>query len=95
MNRFFSPQHPQEQAGFRRNRSTVQQVVKVTSDIEENFEARNIGGLVLVDLSAAYDAVWQQGLILKPLRLIPDRKMVHFIANILSNRRFVLKTSCG
>ena len=62
--------------------------------IDPQFPQEHDFVLVLVDLSAAYDTVWQQGLILKLLCLLPDRKMVHFIANTLSNRRFVLKTSC-
>ena len=57
---------------------------------------RNIKpGVILVDLTAAYDTVWHQGLTLKLLRIIPDRHMVKFICNILANRRFVLKTSDG
>ena len=78
-----------------RGRSTVQQVVKLTSDIEESFEACNKGGLVLVDLTAAYDTVWHRGLVLKLLRLVPDRYIVHLIANTLSSHRFVLKTNDG
>ena len=50
---------------------------------------------MLVDLTAAYDTVWHRGLVLKLLRLVPDRYMVRFIANILSNHRFVLKTNDG
>ena len=49
----------------------------------------------MVDLTAAYDTVWHQGLTLKLLRTIPDRYLVRFIMNILSNRSFKLKTSTG
>jgi len=61
----FDPQLPDHQAGFRRGRSTVQQVVKLTDDIEACFEVKQKAGLVLVDLTAAYDSVWHQGLTLK------------------------------
>ncbi len=87
------PQLPNEQAGFRRGRSTVHQVVKLTNDIENCFEKGHKAGVILVDLTAAYDTVWHQGLTLKLLRMIPDRHMVRFICNILANRSFVLKTS--
>jgi len=89
------PQLPTQQGGFRRNRSTVQQVVKLTSNIEESYEGRRKAGLVLVDLTAAYDTVWHQGLALKLLQTTPDRHLVRFIVNIISNRSFILKTSDG
>ena len=89
------PQLPDEQAGFRRRRSTVHQIVKLSSDIEDSFEKRHKAGVILVDLTAAYDTVWHQGLILKLLRSIPDRQLVRFIFNIIANRTFILKTSDG
>ena len=49
----------------------------------------------MVDLTAAYDTVWHQGLALKLLRTIPDCHFVRFIMNILSTRSFKLKTSTG
>jgi len=89
------PQLPTEQGGFRRNRSTVQQVVKLTSDIEDSCEGRRKAGLVLVDLTAAYDTVWHQGLALKLLQTIPDRHLVRFIVDITLNRSFIFRTSDG
>jgi len=64
-------------------------------DIEESYEGRCKAGLVLVDLTAAYDTVWHQGLTLKLLQIIPDRHLVRFIVDIISNRSFILKTSDG
>jgi len=89
------PQVPTEQGGFRRGRSTVQQVVKLTSDIEDSCEGRRKAGLVLVELTAAYDTVWHQGLALKLLQTISDRHLVRFIVDIISNRSFILRTSDG
>ena len=89
------PQLPDEQAGFRHGRSTVHQIVKLTNDIEDSFEKNHKAGAIFVDLTAAYDTVWHQGLTLKLLKTIPDRHMVRFLCNILANRRFVLKTSDG
>ena len=47
----------------------------------------------VVDLTAAYDTVWHQGLALKLLQTIPDRHLVCFIIDIIANRSFILKTS--
>ena len=49
----------------------------------------------MVDLTAAYDTVWHQGLVLKLLRTILDCHLVRFIINILLNCSFKLKTSAG
>ena len=51
------PALPATQAGFRSGRSTVDQIVHLTDDIENGFEERKKAGLVLVDLTAAYDTV--------------------------------------
>ena len=45
------------QAGFRKERLTVDQVTRLTQDIEDCFEAKETVGTVLVDLTAAYDTV--------------------------------------
>ena len=95
MNSVIEPQLPTEQAGFRQGRSTVQQILKLTSEIEKSFENGHKAGAVMEDLAAAYDTVWRQGPALKLLCTIPDRHLVRFIMNILSNRNFKLKTSTG
>ena len=87
------PQLPREQAGFRRGRSTVDQVTLLTQDIEDSFQHNEKAGVV--DLTAAYDTVWHRGLHLKLLRIIPDRHMVGFIMEMLSNRSFVVHASDG
>ena len=89
------PQLPCEQAGFRRGRSTADQVTLLTQDIEDAFDAGEKAGVVLLDLSAAYDTVWLRGLHLKLLHMIPDRHMVKFIMEMLYNRSFTLTTSDG
>ena len=89
------PYLPREQAGFRRGRSTVDQVTLLTQDIEYSFQNNEKAGVVFLDLTAAYDTVWHRGLHLKLLRTIPDRHMVRFIMEMLSNRSFVVHTSDG
>uniref|UniRef100_A0A3B1IGG1 Reverse transcriptase domain-containing protein n=1 Tax=Astyanax mexicanus TaxID=7994 RepID=A0A3B1IGG1_ASTMX len=52
-------------------------------------------GAVFLDLTAAYDTVWLRGLHMKLLDTIPDKHMVSFIMEMLSNRSFRLHTSNG
>lgn len=89
------PQLPKEQAGFRSGRSTTDQVTLLCHDIEDSFQAGEKAGAVFLDLTAAYDTVWLRGLHMKLLETIPDKHMVSFIMEMLSNRSFRLHTSNG
>ena len=83
---------PKEQAGFRRVKSTVDQVVLLTQSIENSFEAKKKAGAVFINLTAAYDTVWHRGLTCKLLRLFPDKHMVRMIMELVRNRSFILTT---
>ena len=48
---------PREQSGFRRGRSTVDQVTLLTQEIEYSFFVKKKVGAVFFDLTAAYDTV--------------------------------------
>ena len=73
------PLLPKEQAGFRRGKSTVDQVVMLTQNIEDSFKAKRKAGTVFVDLTAAYDTVWHRDLTCKLLRFLSDKHMVKMI----------------
>ena len=88
INPVIETQLPTEQAGLRQGRSTVQPILKLTCEIEKSFENGYKAGAIMLDLTATYDTVWHQGLALKPLHTIPDRHLVLFIMNFLSNRSF-------
>ena len=85
------PLLPKEQAGFRYEKSTVDQVVLLTQNIEDSFEAKKAGA-IFVNLTAAYDTVWHRGLTCKLLRLLPDKHMVRMIMELVRNRSFTLTT---
>ena len=87
------PKLPNEQAGFRHGKSVVDQVTRLTNDIEDTFQAGDKAGVVFLDLTAAYDTVWLRGLHLKLIQTLPDRHFVDYILEILTNRSFTLHTS--
>ena len=84
------PLLPKEQAGFGRGKSIVDQIVLLTQNIEDSFEAKKKADGVFVDLTAAYDTVWHRGLTCKLLRLLPDKHMVRMIMELIQNRSFTL-----
>ena len=87
------PLLPKKQAGFRRGKSTIDQVVLLTQNIEDSFEAKKKAGAVFIDLIAAYDTVWHRCLTCKLLRLLPDKHMVKIIMELIRNQSFTLTTS--
>ena len=46
-----------KQAGFRRRRSTVDQITLMTQEIEDCFSAKKKADAVFVDLTATYDSL--------------------------------------
>ena len=75
---------PEEQAGFRPNHCTLDQVALLTEDIEAPFDKRLKSGAVFVDLSAVYNTIWHCGLTLKLLRTITSKEMVRAIMGMIS-----------
>jgi hypothetical protein len=47
----------------RKNRSCTEQVLVLTSEIEVGFQRKLKPGVVFIDLTAAYDTLWRDGLI--------------------------------
>ena len=86
------PLLPKEQAGFRLGKTTVDQIVLLTQNIEDSFEVKKKDGAVFVDLTAAYDTVWHRGLTCKLMRLLPNKHMVKMIMEHVQNRSFTLTT---
>ena len=56
---------PQHQFGFREQHSTIQQIYCVINIIESSLEERTICSSAFVDISQAFDEVWQTGLLYK------------------------------
>ena len=80
-----SPLLPKEQAGFRCGKSTVDQVVLLTQNIEDSFDVKKKTGAVFINLTAAYDTVWHRVLTCKLLRLLLDKHMVKMIMELAQN----------
>jgi hypothetical protein len=76
------------QAGFRKNRSCTEQVMALTSHVEAGFERKLKMGTIFIDLTAAYDMVWRDGLMLKFMRVVSCFKISsqkHAVEPLLSS----------
>lgn len=79
---------PVEQAGFRENRGCAEQVLALTTLVENGFQNIMKTNVAFIDLTAAYDTVWRYGLLYKLASVIPCINTLTLIDNMLTNRRF-------
>jgi hypothetical protein len=79
---------PIEHAGFREYRGCEEQVLALTTLIESGFQRKFKTSVAFIDLSAAYDTVWRDGLLNKFAKVIPCKKLFTLLDRMLTNRRF-------
>jgi len=61
----------EDQADVRKSRSTCDQVAALTTFIENRFQQNLKTGAVFLELTAAYDTVWQNGLLYRLSKSMP------------------------
>ena len=76
------------QAGFRKWRSTEDQLINLSQHISDSFQKPKMERtvLALIDFSKAYDTVWRDGLLWKLLEKGVSGTMVRWTQNWLRNR---------
>ncbi|KAL4104035.1 hypothetical protein QTP88_019348 [Uroleucon formosanum] len=79
---------PMEQAGFRSGRNCCEQVLALTTYVENSFQNKLKSGAVFLDLSAAYDTVWKRDLLLKLAKNLRYKATLRLLEQILSDRSF-------
>ena len=76
-----------EQAGFRRHRSTENQVTYISQEIEDSFQDGKKTIVVWVDFEKAFDKVWKKGLLYKLQKSKVSHNMLNWIQNYLKTRK--------
>ena len=77
--------HP-NQAGFRKHRSTEQQVAILSQNIKDNIDKNQVTTAVYIDFKSAYDSVWKENLLLKLSHYGVGGKMLHWLTSFISQR---------
>ena len=79
------------QYGFRKNRSTLDPLLKLSNEIQLGFanSKQTIG--VFFDMEKAYDTTWRHGVIKKFYKMGVRGKMLRFLNSFLSNRYFKVR----
>ena len=73
------------QSGFRKNRSTNDQLFRLTQSILESHNRKNLTTAIFLDMEKAFDHVWHKGL-LEKLRRIDTPPILRLIVNFLRDR---------
>ena len=71
----------------------MDQVVLLTHNIKDFFEATKKVSVLFFDLTAAYDTVWHHDLTCKLLKLLTDKHMFRMIMELVRNQSFNLTIS--
>ena len=82
----------QHQAGFRKQRNTEDQILRITQSISDGFQQKPHKRTVmaLLDYSKAYDRVWQEDLLIDMIELGIPMIIMKWIRAFLLNRRAVV-----
>ena len=80
--RFMSP----NQAGFIKGRSAIEHIFRLSQDVSNGFKERKCTLALLVDVKAAFDAVWIAGLKHTLKRIGISKQMENILFSFLSNR---------
>lgn len=82
---------PQQQFGFRAGKSTTHQLMRVVEEITDGFNRNRHSGILALDVTAAFDSVWHNGLLYKLANSGLKKGYVMLVASYLHNRTFEVK----
>ncbi|KAI5754873.1 hypothetical protein M8J77_012232 [Diaphorina citri] len=81
---------PDHQFGFRSKHNCIEQVHRITSQIEKAIEDKKVCSAIFLDVSQAFDKVWHEGLIFKLKKILPGN-LAKILESYLSDRYFRIK----
>ena len=74
------------QSGFRKNRNTVDQLLRLSDDILKSLGNKSYVLGVFLDFDKAYDMIWRKGVLFKLDKLGFDGNVFNWISSFLQNR---------
>lgn len=84
---------PKNQAGFRKGRSTIEHLVKLTTQVKHQFSRRKCLLATFFDVTKAYDQVWHSRLLYKLKDIGLSGNIYDFIKTFLEDRH--IRTKVG
>lgn len=83
------------QCGFRKNRSTVDHLIRLETYIRKKFLKQHHVVAIFFDLEKAYDTVWNHGILTDIHKIGLRGHLPLFIKNFLYDRQFQVRTNCA
>ena len=81
----------ESQSGFRKQRSTTDQLIRLSDSIIKSFGQRSSTLGVFLDFEKAYDMVWRKGVLYKAHKLGIGGNMFNFLLSFLSSRKIQVR----
>ena len=75
------------QSGFKPGDFCINQLIAITHEIHQSFDAGYKVRGIFLDISKAFDKVWLEGLIFKLKQNVVSGKLLDLIKNFLKNRK--------
>lgn len=82
-----------QQAGFRKNRQTKDNVFVLIQKIAEAFNRKKRVLGFFFDIASAFDKVWHEGLLFKLIQSKIPRSIILWVKSFLTNRAFAVKVN--
>src|SRR5207245_7974172 len=79
------------QTGFRKNKSTIDQIIKLQDHITKYNGTKGFTVATFLDFEKAFDMAYKNGLLSKIKKLNISQNMFNFIKSFLSERTFQVK----
>ena len=79
------------QSGYRKHRSTIDQLVRLESEINMAFMENKCQAAVTLDLEKAFDLMWTTDTLIKFNDFGINGKMFHWIHNFLNGRKIQVR----
>ena len=79
------------QSGFRKERSTVDQLIRLETWVREGLVNREHVVAIFFDLEKAYDTTWKYGILSDLFKAGLRGHLTNFISNFLENRQFKVR----
>ena len=74
------------QTAFRKNRSIVDQIIKLQDEINRNIHTKRHTCGVFIDFERAFDMLWMKGVLIKLKRLNISGNIYNWLQDFLQNR---------
>lgn len=81
----------QNQFGFLAGHSTEHALARIQNEINNGLNQGKVTSMVAIDLKAAFDVIWHEGLIFKMIKLGINPFLCRIIKHFLRNRSFAIR----